>query len=111
MIEVEMSKVERFTGWRRVTGAVAVLVSLVLPPGQALAGPCWPPPVEAAISDHFRQPACEWCPGNRGLEYATAEGDGVRAVSSGEVTFSGRVAGTGYVVVRHADGLRVTYGN
>ena len=33
------------------------------------------------------------------------------AVASGEVTFSGTVAGTRYVVVRHADGLRVTYGN
>jgi murein DD-endopeptidase MepM/ murein hydrolase activator NlpD len=35
----------------------------------------------------------------------------VLAVASGAVTFSGRVAGTLYVVVLHADGLRVTYGN
>ena len=35
----------------------------------------------------------------------------VRAVAAGEVTFSGTVAGERYVVVRHADGRRATYGN
>jgi murein DD-endopeptidase MepM/ murein hydrolase activator NlpD len=35
----------------------------------------------------------------------------VRAVAGGEVTFSGTVAGHGYLVVRHADGMRATYGN
>jgi murein DD-endopeptidase MepM/ murein hydrolase activator NlpD len=78
--------------------------------GLLLAGACWAPPVDAAVIDPFREPACVWCPGNRGLEYGTAPGVQVRAVASGEVSFAGRVAGVGYVVVRHVDGLRATYG-
>ena len=60
--------------------------------------------------DPFRPPPCTWCAGNRGLEYGTPGGTVVRAVAAGEVTFSGTVAGERYVVVRHADGRRATYG-
>jgi murein DD-endopeptidase MepM/ murein hydrolase activator NlpD len=90
--------------------ALLVLAGL-LPAGPALAGVCWRPPVAAAVSDPFREPACRWCPGNRGIEYATTRGEAVRAVAAGAVTFAGSVAGTAYVVVTHADGLRATYGN
>lgn len=76
----------------------------------AVAATCWIAPVDAAVVDPFREPACTWCPGNRGLEYDTPAGVPVRAVASGVVTFRGSVAGVGYLVVRHADGLRVTYG-
>lgn len=72
--------------------------------------PCWVPPVAAPVIDPFRRPACRWCPGNRGVKYGSGSGAPVRAVASGIVTFSGRVAGTGYVVVRHVDGIRATYG-
>jgi murein DD-endopeptidase MepM/ murein hydrolase activator NlpD len=102
----------------RVAVLRAVLLRVVLAAvlsvpasGAASARACWMPPVRAEISDPFREPACRWCPGNRGLEYATPSGTAVRAVAAGHVTFSGRVAGTDYVVVRHADGRRVTYGN
>lgn len=85
--------------------------------GQASPGPimvvhptCWIPPVGAPVVDPFRRPECPWCPGNRGLKYGTGSGAPVRAVASGIVSYSGRVAGTGYVVVRHADGIRATYG-
>jgi murein DD-endopeptidase MepM/ murein hydrolase activator NlpD len=88
-----------------------VLVTFSLAPDSALAGECWRPPTTAAVADPFRSPGCPWCPGNRGIEYDTRPGDPVRAVAAGEVTFAGEVAGTRYVVVRHADGLRVTYGN
>lgn len=77
----------------------------------ALAASCWAAPVEAPVADAFRPPACTWCPGNRGLKYATAPGVAVRAVATGVVSYSGTVAGTGYVVVRHADGVRATYGS
>lgn len=90
---------------------VAIVVSLLSPSGMAGAGQCWRAPVEAPVSDPFRAPGCPWCPGHRGLEYDTSTGTDVRAVAGGVVTFSGTVAGTGYVVVRHADGLRTTYGN
>lgn len=86
---------------------VPILAALV----GALPGVCWMPPVEQQVVDLFRQPACVWCPGNRGLKYGTDAGTPVRAVAAGTVTFSGSVVGTGYVVVRHADGIRATYGN
>ena len=64
------------------------------------------------MADPFREPLCRWCPGNRGIEYATAaRATRVTAVTAGEVTFSGTVAGRTYVVIRHADGKRATYGN
>jgi murein DD-endopeptidase MepM/ murein hydrolase activator NlpD len=67
-------------------------------------------PVDAEVADPYRPPQCAWCPGNRGVEYATAVGAPVTAVRSGYVSYVGRVAGTGYVVVDIGGGLRVTYG-
>jgi murein DD-endopeptidase MepM/ murein hydrolase activator NlpD len=75
-----------------------------------LALPCWVPPLEAPVTDPFRMPPCVWCPGNRGIEFGPTPGQQVRAVAAGTVTFAGTVAGTRYVVVEHADGLRATYG-
>lgn len=75
-----------------------------------VASACWLPPVDAPVVDPFRPPTCVWCPGNRGVEFGTGPGVDVRAVASGTVTYAGVVAGTGYLVVRHADGRRVTYG-
>jgi murein DD-endopeptidase MepM/ murein hydrolase activator NlpD len=71
---------------------------------------CLLPPVSAPVADPFREPACRWCPGNRGLTYDVPAGTPVRAAAAGVVTFSGSVAGTYYLVVAHADGLRATYG-
>ena len=85
-------------------------LSLSLVAGTVAADACWLPPVDAPVVDPFRPPPCAWCPGNRGLEYGTPAGTVVRAVAAGEVTFSGTVAGMRYVVVRHADGRRATYG-
>lgn len=90
---------------------VTIALVAVAHASPSLAAPCWSPAVTAAVTDPFRAPACPWCAGNRGIEYGTSAGDRVLAVASGEVTFAGNVAGTRYVVVRHADGLRVTYGN
>lgn len=71
---------------------------------------CLLPPIDAPVTDPFRLPACLWCPGNRGIEYGPAPGSPVTAAAAGEVDFVGTVAGTRYVVVEHADGLRATYG-
>jgi murein DD-endopeptidase MepM/ murein hydrolase activator NlpD len=75
-----------------------------------LAPSCLLPPVTAPITDPFRTPGCVWCPGNRGLQYDVAAGTPVRAAAAGTVTFRGPVAGTFYLVIEHADGLRATYG-
>ena len=71
---------------------------------------CYPPPVTAPITVPFVQPACEYCPGHRGVEYEVPVGASVRIVANGVVTFAGMVAGTRYVVVLQSDGLRATYG-
>ena len=91
--------------------SVFVVVSLLVP-GQLAAPPgCLRPPVSAPVIDPFRDPACEWCPGNRGLQYGGQAGTVVRAAAAGTVSFSGVVAGTRYVVVEHViGGLRATYG-
>ena len=95
----------------RVLALIATSMAVAAPVGSVAAGPCWPPPVDAPVVDPFREPECRWCPGNRGLEYGTAPGVRVAAVATGRVTFAGSIAGIVYVVIRHADGLRATYGN
>jgi len=71
---------------------------------------CYLPPVAAQVSVPYVQPACSYCPGHRGVEYALAPGTEVRAVARGVVTFAGSVAGTRYVVILQTDGVRATYG-
>lgn len=93
-----------------VIGSLAAIVVGIGAVGASVAPTCLRPPVEATVVDPFREPACRWCPGNRGLTYALAAGTPVHAAAAGVVTFAGSVAGTGYVVVAHADGRRATYG-
>jgi len=76
----------------------------------ALGGTCFPPPVSAPIVAPYVQPACEYCPGHRGVEYAPEAGTPVTAVADGTVAFAGVVAGTRYVVVLHPNGWKATYG-
>ena len=95
---------------RRQVAALLAVAGMLAGPGRVAAAECWPPPVAAPVADPFREPACRWCEGNRGIEYATPADTTVRAVAGGVVSFSGVVAGTRYVVVEHPDGRRATYG-
>ncbi len=97
---------------RRVLLAAGTAVSLLTFGLGAVAdaAPCWRPPVTGQIVDHFRAPSCPYCAGNRGIEYQTNSAGVVRSVAAGSVAFSGFVAGTSYVVIEHADGWKVTYG-
>src|SRR5215218_7877584 len=96
-----------------LTGVLAVVLSLLAadPTAVARAGPVvgYQPPVDAPIVDHFRPPACLWCAGNRGIDYAVAPGTPVRASAGGSVTFAGVIGAERFVTVLHADGLRTTY--
>lgn len=105
----DRKRVARRTRWYRAVGAATFVLWLGSPIG-VLAAPCWEPPVEGPIVDPFRMPTCAWCPGNRGLEFATSRGQQVTAVAAGTVTFAGTVAGQRYVVVQLGNGWRVTYG-
>jgi murein DD-endopeptidase MepM/ murein hydrolase activator NlpD len=107
------------------TLAPAALLGASVPPPSALAArsvagqsttgpgarpsPPYVAPVGGPIVDHFRAPACRWCPGNRGIDDATKPGDPVRASGAGVVSFAGRIGADLYVTVQHADGLRTSY--
>ena len=67
------------------------------------------PPVDAPIKRGFELPKGEFGPGNRGVDYAVAEGSSVRAAGGGTVTFAGPVPGTRAVTIDHGAGLETTY--
>jgi murein DD-endopeptidase MepM/ murein hydrolase activator NlpD len=95
---------------------VAVVARAVLAPGLVFTSPpsahcsaLYQRPVAGVVIDPYRPPACRWCPGNRGIDFATSPGDPVRAAARGVVAFAGPVAGRLVIVVNHPDGLRTTY--
>lgn len=75
-------------------------------------GVCLVVPSNATVVDAFRAPECDRCAGNRGIEFAVAEGSAVTTGVAGTVSFTGSVGGKNYVVVRAAANprVRVTYG-
>ena len=96
---------------RVVSVTTIVLVWLMLvQPTSAMASPCWQPPVGGTVAVPFSASACWYCAGHRGIEYAVASSTAVRAVAAGTVTYSGTISGVMYVVVRHGNGWKVTYG-
>lgn len=80
------------------------------PPGSfpPVAPGTYAPPVPRPVRDPFRLDAGPYGPGNRGLEYATRDGDLVRAIGAGRVAFAGPVAGRLALSVVHPDGRRST---
>ena len=62
--------------------AVTGIVTGIVTGAVTGAVPCWVPPVEAPVTDPFRAPRCEWCPGNRGIEYGPTAGQVVTAVAA-----------------------------
>ena len=63
------------------------------------------------IIDPFRQPRCDRCAGNRGIEYKTQPGTPIIAGASGIVSFSGVVVNKKYLVIKTVAGRRLTYGS
>lgn len=110
---------------RRYPAAVVVMVAVAVLVGP-LVGPAaagdraaeaadppeavdYRPPVDAPLTDTFRPPANRYGAGNRGVDYATDQGQAVVAAAAGEVVFAGRVGADLHVVVLHADGVRTGY--
>lgn len=66
------------------------------------------PPVVGPIVRAFDPPDQPWLAGHRGIDLLAAAGSPVVAALPGRVTFAGRIAGKGVVVVSHGD-TRTTY--
>ncbi len=69
----------------------------------------WLRPVPGRVVRPFRPPLTRYGAGHLGADLASPAGAPVRAAGGGTVVFSGLVAGTRHVVVRHAGGLRTSY--
>ena len=93
---------------------LALLVVSPWPPAAAAdptgAAARWVPPLAGrlVVRTPFRPPATRWGAGHRGVDLAAYVGAVVRAAGAGEVTFAGRLAGRGVLVVSHG-ALRTTY--
>lgn len=68
----------------------------------------WPLRPEPEVLRGFAPPPAAWAAGHRGVDLAGRPGQQVRAARAGTVTFAGRIAGRGVVVVSHGD-TRATY--
>jgi murein DD-endopeptidase MepM/ murein hydrolase activator NlpD len=68
----------------------------------------WPLSPRPPIVSGFDPPATLWGPGHRGVDLLGHVGQPVRTSLGGRVTFAGRLAGRGVVVVDHGT-LRTTY--
>ena len=68
-------------------------------------------PVPGPVVREFVAPANPFGAGHRGVDLAAGPGEDIRSALPGLVTFSGLVAGQGWVTVRHSADLETTYGN
>ncbi len=68
-----------------------------------------PLPGRLVVVRPFQAPPSPYAAGHRGVDVASAGAGVVVAAGSGRVTFAGRVAGRGLVVIAHADGIRTEY--
>ncbi|HEX5562602.1 MAG TPA: M23 family metallopeptidase [Nocardioidaceae bacterium] len=68
----------------------------------------WPLRPRPTVVAAFDPPASRWGPGHRGVDLAGRVGQQVHSALAGRVTFAGRLAGRGVVVVDHG-ATRTTY--
>jgi murein DD-endopeptidase MepM/ murein hydrolase activator NlpD len=85
------------------------------PVGQAIDRPhatsatgVWPLDPRPAVARGFDPPVTRYSAGHRGVDLMGSAGQTVRAAATGRVTFAGRLAGRGVVVVSHGS-TRTTY--
>ncbi len=68
----------------------------------------WPLSPRPQVVSGFDAPETQWSTGHRGVDLAGGPAQSVLAALAGRVSFAGRIAGTGVVVVDHG-GFRTTY--
>lgn len=67
-------------------------------------------PVSGEVVREFQPPPNPYAAGHRGVDLQGGAGEPVIAAMGGIVSFSGTVAGVGWVTVDHGGGLNTTYG-
>jgi murein DD-endopeptidase MepM/ murein hydrolase activator NlpD len=96
---------------RAVVAGVEPTAALRRHPADSRAGPAhgvWPLRPRPEVVRPFDAPETRWGAGHRGADLAGHPGQPVRTSLAGRVSFVGRVAGRGVVVVDHG-GTRTTY--
>jgi murein DD-endopeptidase MepM/ murein hydrolase activator NlpD len=96
---------------RLVVLLVLLLASAAGPPAsaeEAVPVGTWPLHPAPAVVRGFDPPDDPWGAGHRGVDLLGSPGAAVHAALSGTVSFAGRIAGRGVVVVDHGD-TRTTY--
>ena len=73
------------------------------------AAPTLSPPVDGSVERPYAEPAHEYGPGHRGVDFGAPPGTPVRVAAPGTVVFAGKVADGLHVVVDHGQGLRSSY--
>jgi murein DD-endopeptidase MepM/ murein hydrolase activator NlpD len=68
-----------------------------------------PLPGPIVVLRRFEPPPTPYSPGHRGVDLGASRASLVLAASAGRVSFAGRVAGRGVVVIAHGDGIRTEY--
>ncbi len=96
-----------------MTSRAASLATLIAAMPAVLAGPTqqlgvWPLEPRPAIVARFAPPATTYGPGHRGVDLRGGLGQRVGSALPGVVSFAGRIAGRGVVVVQHG-ATRTTY--
>jgi hypothetical protein len=91
--------------------AFVVIIGVAVLPAVAAAShtAAWTRPVAGPVLREFRAPTNPFASGHRGVDLAVADGEVARAAGDGVVEFSGAVAFSRHVVVRHSNGWRTSY--
>ena len=92
--------------------ALAVLLVFLpgVPASEPMADPVgtWPLRPQPTVVEHFDPPPTPYAAGHRGVDLSGRPGQTVRAALAGRVSYAGRLAGRGVVVVDHGP-TRTTY--
>jgi murein DD-endopeptidase MepM/ murein hydrolase activator NlpD len=90
------------------TGPLATGLAGAVQPG-AVAGYASPLRGALEVVAVFAAPPTPYAAGHRGVDLASSPGQAVLAAGAGRVSFAGRVAGRGVVVIAHAAGVSTEY--
>ncbi|MGL5810483.1 MAG: M23 family metallopeptidase [Nocardioides sp.] len=101
-----------------MTAILIALISIVTHAGPGTALPAgvgadrpvgtWPLHPRPEVVEYFAPPTSPFGSGHRGVDLLGRPGQPVRAAMSGWISFAGRIAGRGVIVVAHGD-TRTTY--